>query len=221
MEKKIHIFWDTIKTLDENGILPYLVLVGSWAEYLYEAVYYKGYNSYLKTKDMDFLIPNINKPKSKFNLAEVLVESGYIQDIDYLTGVTKFYKDGVIELEFLATVKGSGEKTIYEVQTLGIKVEGLRHIDFLSDNSFVLLANDLYIRVPYPQAYLLHKLMINEQRQGYKKEKDINAVKNLLFYLKENPQEHNFLKMLYENRLTQNQRKKISKICEEAKIVLF
>ena len=36
------VFWETIKILDKNKILDYVVLVGSWAEYIYEISGYLG-----------------------------------------------------------------------------------------------------------------------------------------------------------------------------------
>jgi hypothetical protein len=59
-----NIFWDTMKELSKNEVLGYIVLIGSWAEYIYEASnYFKEFEANLKTRDIDFLIKNINKPE--------------------------------------------------------------------------------------------------------------------------------------------------------------
>ena len=34
-------FWETIKAFDELGILKYVMIIGSWAEYLYPQRAYK------------------------------------------------------------------------------------------------------------------------------------------------------------------------------------
>ncbi len=221
MEDKIKLFQETLQVLHDKGILPHLILIGSWAEYIYETVLYDGYISYLKTQDMDFLVPNIARPTEKINLSEILADCGFIYDEERFSGVAKFYKNGLLELEFLATVKGSGEKTVYEIPSLGIKAEGLRYLDLLSEFSVTVNARGIPVRVPLPQAYLLHKLLINDQRKGFKKEKDLQAVRNLLLYLKDYPEQLKVLQEIYEHKLSKKQRGKIEQNCSTAMIVLF
>lgn len=85
------IFWETIKILENNKLLEYVVLIGSWAEYIYEkSGYLKGFESNLKTKDIDFLIKNINKPKEAINIVEILEKEGFETAIDYISGAFKF-----------------------------------------------------------------------------------------------------------------------------------
>jgi len=49
------IFWKTIKILEKNKFLEHVILIGSWAEYIYEVSgYLKGFEANLKTKDIDF-----------------------------------------------------------------------------------------------------------------------------------------------------------------------
>ena len=64
------IFWETFKILEKNRVLEHVMLIGSWAEYIYEkSGYLKDFKYSLKTKDIDFLIKNINKCHKK-NKAE-------------------------------------------------------------------------------------------------------------------------------------------------------
>jgi hypothetical protein len=124
MERQKEIFWETLNTFKEIGLLDNLLLVGSWAEYIYQFCL-KDFFSIIKTRDMDFLVKNIRKPARRINIYEVLESRGFIADTDYLTGITKFYKEGVIELEFLVLEKGRGQIEPYVVEPLGIKAEGL------------------------------------------------------------------------------------------------
>ncbi|MFZ5634146.1 MAG: GSU2403 family nucleotidyltransferase fold protein [Bacillota bacterium] len=195
MERQKEIFWETLSTFQEIGLLENLLLVGSWAEYIYQFCL-KDFFPIIRTRDMDFLIKNIRRPARKINIYEVLESKGFIVDTDYLTGVTKFYKEGVLELEFLVLEKGRGQLEPYIVEPLGIKAEGLRHMDFLLFNSITVETKGIRISVPSPQAYLLHKLIINDQRQVDKKEKDIESVINLLEYINQDKELLETLKSL-------------------------
>ena len=49
------IFWETIKIFKKNNVLKHVVLIGSWAEHIYEVSdYLKDFKANLKTKDIDF-----------------------------------------------------------------------------------------------------------------------------------------------------------------------
>ena len=220
MERQKEIFWETLNTFQEIGLLEYLLLVGSWAEYIYQFCL-RDFLPNIKTRDMDFLVKNIRRPSKGINVNEVLESRGFIADVDYLTGATKFYKEGVIELEFLVLEKGRGQLTPYEVEPLGIKAEGLRHMDFLLFNSITVEIKGIKINVPSPQAYLLHKLIINDQRKVDKREKDLESVINLLQYINQDKELIESLWSLYEKGLTKKQKYKVDNVCSERGIKLF
>ncbi|MEW6623786.1 MAG: GSU2403 family nucleotidyltransferase fold protein [Bacillota bacterium] len=173
MEQTRKVFWETLKLFKDINLLQHLLLIGSWAEYIYEFAYYKDYNANLKTLDIDFLIKNINRPSESINISKILADNGYEMDVDYLTGVAKFYKDNILELEFLVSEKGRGQTEPYLIKSLGIRAEGLRHMEMLINNSITVAVNDyeLAVQVPLPQAYLLHKMVISDKRTGLKQKK--------------------------------------------------
>ncbi|MEZ4508114.1 MAG: hypothetical protein R2912_01700 [Eubacteriales bacterium] len=53
-------------------------------------------------------------------------------EVDSISEVAKFFKEDLLEIEFLTKVIGSGSQTI-PVRSLGIKAEGLRIINILDD----------------------------------------------------------------------------------------
>ena len=125
------IFWKTIKIFQELGILKYIMLIGSWAEYLYPSLFETDFIPNLKTRDVDFLYRNINIPEEKIPIIQKLKDIGYLYDED--NGISRFYNEDLLELEFLTRILGAGEKGITEIKPLGIKSEGLRVLNILSD----------------------------------------------------------------------------------------
>ncbi len=191
------IFWETIETLDKNKVLEHVILIGSWAEYIYEiSSYLKDFEANLKTKDIDFLIKNINKPSKRINIVEILEKEGYETSIDYISGIYKFFKGKDLEIEFLVREIGKGQLEPYKVPSLGIRAEGLRHTDLLVRNAITIDIRSMKINVPTPQAYLLQKIIINKQRRN-KAQKDYLGIENLLENIRTSVLESQRLKDLY------------------------
>ena len=174
-------FWDAIDVFDKEGLLPYVMLIGSWAEYVYQDYLNLGFRANLKTRDVDFLYPNLNRPqKYDINIFQSMLEKGFIYREDILSGVGKFSKEDLLELEFITRVLGKG-RHIYEIPSLKIKAEGLRNANMLADYPLELDCENYIITVPEPAAYIVQKLLINQTRMPEtKKDKDIQAIRELL-----------------------------------------
>lgn len=204
------IFWKTIIILKKSGVLEHVVLIGSWVEYIYErSNYLKEFEANLKTKDIDFLIKNIHKPREGVDIVDILEKEGYAIDIDYISGAYKFYKGKDLEIEFLVKEIGKGQIKPYKVPSFGIKAEGLRYMDLLLDNTITINIENIDIAVPSPQAYLLQKIIINDQRKN-KAGKDYLGIENLLDNIKRSDTQYQELGKLY-NSLTKKRRNKIDK----------
>lgn len=59
-QKKV--FWDLIDVFDAQGLLPYVMLIGSWAELIYDMFYIPDYIANIRTRDVDFLYKSLYKP---------------------------------------------------------------------------------------------------------------------------------------------------------------
>ena len=105
--------------------------------------------------------------------------TGFISDTDGF-GVTRYHHGHELELEFLASERGSGQTKSYKIEPLGIMVEGLR-LSLLIEESIEIEAEGLIVLVTGPWAYILHKLSINSIR-GNKAAKDMEAIRMLLDY---------------------------------------
>ncbi len=219
MKLQEDVFWETIDIFAEVGLLPYVVLVGSWVEFIYEKAFFRKFEASLHTMDIDFLVKNLRLPRKKMNVIKILEENDYIADVDSITGVTRFYKEGIIEIQFLVRELGTGKTEPYLVEQLGIKAEGLRYMNLLADNSVRVKVKGYEIAVPKPAAYILEKLLVNENR-GTKREKDIRAVQRILDAIQESHDALIELNGLYKS-LSPKQRKKIGQVCNENGILLF
>ena len=66
-------FWQTIALFHDVGVLEHIVVVGSWAEYLYqESGVIPGFRSSFRTQDFDVLLRNIWLPKTSLDLVTEL-----------------------------------------------------------------------------------------------------------------------------------------------------
>ena len=169
--KQADAFEKFLRMLDSHGWLPYFMVVGSWAEFLYsEAEVLDGFDPYLRTMDIDIL--------------EAARKEGYVLAADYMDGVTKLYDDSGLEIEFLIGQMGSG--TIPALATnVGVTAQALRHLDVLLHNPMEAHWRDMEVIVPKPEAYAAHKMAINDERKA-KAEKDAAEIKELWPYLDRN-----------------------------------
>lgn len=146
--------------------------------------YLKGFDVGLRTLDIDFLIKNMRRPAHKVNLALIASENGYTIDHDCLNGTTKIYTPDLMEIDFLIEQKGSGTEAILPTN-LGVNAQALHHVSLLKQYSINISILGMEITVPEPEAYVIHKMIINGQR-GRKSEKDQEAIARLRPYLNQN-----------------------------------
>ena len=171
-----------IKLLHDNECLDHVILVGSWSEFLYrDSGMIRGFDPNLKTLDIDFLLKNLKKPLKPVNLIELAKADGYLVESDYITGATKIYDKRGLEIEFLLNKVGAGAETVLKTN-LGVTAQTLRHMNIILRNTVQVEYFDMKVTVPIPEAYLLHKMIINDQR-GIKQEKDRQAIVNLWEYI--------------------------------------
>ena len=212
------IFWKTIKAFDELDILKNIMIIGSWAEYLYPSLFDTDFVPNLKTRDVDFFYRNINVPKEKVPFVQKLTEIGYVYD--EVDGISRFYNKDLLELEFLTRILGAGTERQVEIKPLGIKSEGLRVINILSDFACEVEketeeGNVYTLTVPEPSVYVIQKVLSSPQRNPpEKRAKDMEAVKELLYHIYKSDYHTAKLKDVYAN-LSKKQLKVLHSVSEE------
>ena len=175
-------FTKFIKLLSDNDCLPHVILVGSWAEFIYEQTgMLENFTPNRKTMDIDFLLINMRKPNPPANVTALARDAGYLVENDILDGTTKILDKEGLEIEFLINKAGAGLESSLKTN-LGVVAQSLRYMDILLNNSTSVDYLGMSLTVPFPEAYVIHKMVINNQRKG-KQEKDRNAIINLFPYL--------------------------------------
>lgn len=171
-----------LKLFDDNGCSKHLVLIGSWAEYMYMVTgILPDYEAAIRTLDIDFLIKNLKRPVPPVNIAALAQEQGFYIEEDRLTGITKLLSKNGLEVEFLIAQKGSGESPALKTN-LGVTAQALRHLDLLKTNSIEAEYLGIKVNVPLPEAFVLHKMIINDERKD-KMEKDRIVINRMYKHL--------------------------------------
>lgn len=171
-------FLKFIKLLDNNDCLSHVILVGSWAEFLYDkANLLPEFVSNLRTLDVDFMVKNIHKPKEKIDIVKLARDDGFLVEKDRLFGTTKIINPEGLEIEFIISKRGAGNEASVKTN-LGVTAQSLRHLDILAKYTKIVDFFDMNIEVPLPEAFVIHKIIINNQRKE-KKEKDRIAIKSI------------------------------------------
>ena len=148
----------------------------------------------------------IRRPCSRSKGKRLYVEA------DRIDGTTRIIDTTGLEVEFLIGKKGAGLEASLKTN-LGVTAQALRHLDILSKHPVVAQCLGHEVIVPVPEAYALHKMVINSQR-GAKAHKDARAVANLQPYLNTT-----VFKSLYE-QLTKKEKAQVRHFAEREEISL-
>lgn len=172
-------FIRVLNLLEDAGCIRHVMLIGSWAEFVYrEAGVIVGFNPNITTRDVDFLVRNLRRPSPAAQLIPLARERGFYIESDRLNGTTKLLDTTGLEVEFLIGKMGAGVEPALKTN-VGVTAQALRHMEILSRNPMETQCLGHTLNVPTPEAYALHKMVINKER-GIKAEKDARAVCNLM-----------------------------------------
>lgn len=203
-----------ISFFSKYGYAQYLILVGSWAEYAYQkSGMIDGFIPNIRTMDMDFLIKNARIPRTKKSLIKDAKNEGFIVEIDPMHQTARINLiEESLEVEFIMNNLGSGAISFFETH-LGIKVQTLRHLSVLKDNSLKVSVDGYEVFVPSPEAYAIQKMIVNRDRKN-KSEKDKQAILNIFPYLNKDEMQKLF------TTLTKKEKKEVVAFLENSNLSL-
>ena len=133
--------------------------------------------------DVDFLVRNLRRPSPAARLTALAKERGFFVESDRMTGTTKLLDITGLEVEFLIRKMGEGKEPALKTN-IGVTAQALWHMDVILKNTINVRCLSHVVTVPIPEAYAIHKMIINSER-GKKAEKDAHAVENMLPLLDE------------------------------------
>ena len=200
------------------GFFSHGLLIGSWPMVVYTSHFTLQYG--LATDDIDFAVENVVKVPSKpvETIPEVLERLGYEPLADY-SGIETFIH-GTFEVEFLTHRRGGSAPLSVIIPPWKVSAQPLPFIDMLFIRPTTVVIGDFSIRIPSPEALLLHKLIVAQRRTGRskveKKEKDLQQCSVLTDIAR--PDE--LKQLIQEYRLSKDARKAINISCAEAGIAV-
>ncbi len=217
MEKKQYdLCVEVLRRLEKVKVLNDIVLIGSWCIPFYKE-YFSNivYTSSIRTRDIDFLIPNPAKIKTKVDLPNLLKDLGFIVGFYGRKGYIKLEHPELI-IEFLVPERGKGIDKPYPLTQFGLNAQALRFLDFLSTNLIHLNIEGTSVSLPHPINFALHKLIISPRRKNPEKmAKDRGAAIKILRALIDKD-ETGMIKKVFDSMPKKWQRK-INNVLNESK----
>jgi len=213
MEKKINsLCLEVLSRLNEADILKHLIVIGSWSIYFYKYYFQSGnYSTYIRTRDIDFLVPIPPKFRQEVNIFQLVKDLGFLKKYRGSKGYIKLEHPD-LSIEFLVPEKGRGQDKPYSIPQLSINAQPLRFLDFLVRNTISINVEGIEITLPHPAAYTLHKFIIFKRRN--KKEKYDRDIEGALRVFNEliHHKKHGEIRYIFKKMHNKWQRKVLSNL---------
>ncbi|MFC1645991.1 GSU2403 family nucleotidyltransferase fold protein [Candidatus Omnitrophota bacterium] len=172
---------EVLRRFNKHKLLDDVILIGSWCIPFYKDYFSQvKYTTYIKTRDVDFLIPNPHKIRASVDIPGLLKDLGFVIGYKGSKGYIKLEHSDLI-VEFLSLEKGKGTDRPVEIPKLGINAVALRFLSLLTYNNIKVKVDDFKLSLPHPANFALHKLIIFQRRLKQDKAiKDRNAAIQIL-----------------------------------------
>jgi hypothetical protein len=181
-------FKSIIEILNQNDLQDKVILIGSWAYYVYQNYLFKNKTTpqSLRTMDLDLFVSRYMRLKSSVNLIEKFEEKGFVWNREMRVEIDRF-DDGDFKVDLLTEAKGKAdEKKGIKIKNLGVQCSSVRFWELLTSKTIIQkLDKKISITIPQPENYILHKLLIAQRRPKtergqLKKVKDITQAMTII-----------------------------------------
>ncbi len=179
--KQFELCQEVLCRLHTAGVLRHFVLIGSWCLVVYREYFREvGVLHAVRTRDMDFLVPQSQKFHGKVDVPELLNELGFITGFRGQHGVMMLEHPEVM-IEFLVPEHSRGSDKPKDLPQFGVNAQALRFMDIALMMTIQLPFGAIPVTVPHPAAFALHKLLIVPRRtNAEKKQKDLDSAVQVL-----------------------------------------
>lgn len=173
MFRQIELVDHILKEMDTAGILPDIMIVGSWCLYFYQHNYREADLPPLRTTDIDIDVNFLRKVKIRFNIGGILEKYDFRMDFHWNGSISFIHAD--LKIEFLVPEIGRPSHDPVKIPGFGITAQPLRWLDLLEKEVITVDYKGMHVKVPHPTRFVVHKLIISQRRSGRnpKVEKDI------------------------------------------------
>ena len=203
---------DLLRELSRVNFFEYGLLIGSWPMVVYSQTHGLIYG--LRTNDIDFAIVSAARKVAGTPLPDLLGQLGYEALTDYQSGIEK-YVQGTFEIEFLMHRRGGTAPLAIDMPAWQVAAQPLPFIDILFLRPVTVHIEDYSLRIPSPEALMVHKLIIAQRRIGRdraeKKEKDLQQCSALATIVRADEVQ----RILQEKHMSKDVRKEIATSCQE------
>lgn len=185
-QKQVNLLLKVLKILQREGLLKDLIVGGSWCLYFYKFYFRKKRPiATLRTRDIDFIVPQPKSLKTKIDLPELLKSLGFVTDFQGRGGFIRLVHPEFF-IEFLVPERGRPYNKAYPLPMLSVNAQALRFLDVLYIKTISVDFKGVKLRLPHPACFLLHKIIIYKRRpQRNKRLKEIEQIERLLTFLQE------------------------------------
>ena len=175
--EKFELLYGVLVSLHKAGVLTECILIGSWCQDFYRLLFGNPFQiPAATTTDADLLVPKSMKFKRSADIAAVMEQNGFKIDTHH-NGLMKFIHED-FKFEFLTEAGAKSEENVFLFKNLNITAQELHFMNIPIRYNFVMPFRDISIRIPEPEAFALHKLIISQRRRKVeKREKDLAAGK--------------------------------------------
>jgi len=196
-----------LRTLSKVGFFDRSLLIGSWVMPLYQDFY--GVRYVLRTFDVDFAVHLVRQQRKMRADLERLINGLVVVGFMAAEGVQKFTAKGY-EVEFMAPRAGGREVGALTVREWNINALPLPFVNILIGFSETVEVDGFTVRIPIPEAYFVHKLVVAPRRLTIeKREKDLEQCAALIPIL----DDERIRRVMQAQRFSKASKQSIDKSC--------
>jgi hypothetical protein len=180
--EKFELLYSVLSSLHKAGVLTNCVLIGSWCQDFYRLLWGNPFQiPAATTTDADLLVHKSMKFELSADIAAIMEQNGFKIDIHH-SGLMKFIHED-IKFEFLTEAGAKADENVFTFKNLNLTAQELHFMNIPVAYNFVIPFRDIFIRLPEPEAFALHKLIVSQRRRkAEKREKDLAAASGLFDY---------------------------------------
>ncbi len=219
--EKFNLLVKVLTDLQDVGILKYLVLIGSWCQDFYRYQYGNPLEiPATKTMDADILIPRrIPKIAPTVDIVEIMKKNDFIFEVSPHSGLYKF-NHPMLKVEFLTDPGAKPHEDARHFEKLGVSAQELHFMGLPLKYQYRLKYKNLFINIPEPEVFALHKLIVCKRRINKEKaEKDRLTAQGMFLFFEGKPKHIERLHQIIAEQ-PKGRQKKINIALEKTGLIL-